>query len=209
MTVSRIFFLFGVVCLNVKQSNAQNCYCTTPGTGAYNCDTSNAGPIPWCILCSQVSRQNCVEDCGCTSSCDLEKQEYDNVACVFDGKMCPNVRAKQSKDIDGHFISGSLAWRATDAENSIEFEIQSTWRLSFVWPVPYETGTYTGPCGFPGLGDIVPIAGQATQSQIMSGDTFTVQAGLDPGASPLQFNLTDPKSHSRLAFGQVRARCSM
>ena len=98
--------------------------------------------------------------------------------------MCPNIRAKQNAGtVDGHFISGSLAWRATGEDNTVEFEIQTTWRLSFVWPVPVEGNVFSGPCGFPGLGDSVPVVGQATPSQIFSGDIFTVQAGLDPGAN--------------------------
>ena len=171
-----------ITLMYIGSVSSQTCSCILPTLENYGCSTSNAGPVPWCSLCTKRNFPGCSSNCGCTSTCDVEVHEKKNVACSFGNEMCPNIRSKQSPDtVDGHFISGSLAWRATEEKNTVVFEIQSTWRLSFVWPVPNEGKAFTGPCGFPGLGDTVQIVGQA---QNQSGNEFSVQAGLDTGALP-------------------------
>jgi hypothetical protein len=102
-------------------------------------------------VCCYLGSPNCVKDS----------------VCVKDGQMCPR-RLRPSAV--GHFIAGSISWRAT-GENSVEFEIMSTWRLSFGWPYHAPVSTYTGPCGYPGIGDMVPIVG--ISSSRMGNATYT------------------------------------
>jgi hypothetical protein len=129
-------------------------------------------------------------DCSCMnvftnqtypgSCCDLGSVTCDaamkvQAICVKDGQTCPRMLYSKAK---GHFISSSISWRAT-GENSVEFEIMSTWRLSFSWPYPLGTA-YTGPCGYPGIGDTVPLVGisadpAATDPQQSATGTVSVQ----------------------------------
>jgi len=57
----------------------------------------------------------------------------------------------------GHFISASLSWRQLEGR-TVEFEIQSTWRRDFQWPVVLskvaDPSTWK-----PQLGDEIPIVG--------------------------------------------------
>jgi hypothetical protein len=124
--------------------------------------------------------------------CYLGSSKCDSQAvCVKDGEMCPR-RLRPSTV--GHFIAGSISWREI-GENSVEFEIMSTWRLSFHWPYQAPVSTYTGPCGYPGIGDRVPIVGISSSStgnssytaaapnplQIMDGPAFLqLESGLKP-----------------------------
>jgi hypothetical protein len=89
--------------------------------------------------------------------------------CFSDGQLCP--RPSKAPDpiqgVSGHFISSSISWRWTGG-NSVEFEIMSTWRLSFLWPTQ-TPNIYTGPCGFPGVGDLVPIVGISADTSILYG----------------------------------------
>jgi hypothetical protein len=118
--------------------------------------------------------QNCLEsvgaDCSCYNiytnqaysagmCCDLGSLTCDSLmktqaVCTKDGRTCPRMLYSSAV---GHFISSSISWRATGG-NSVVFEIISTWRLSFSWPYPMGSA-YTGPCGYPGLGDMVPLPG--------------------------------------------------
>eukprot|EP00292_Cryptomonas_paramecium_P003354 CAMPEP_0113673442 /NCGR_PEP_ID=MMETSP0038_2-20120614/6861_1 /TAXON_ID=2898 /ORGANISM="Cryptomonas paramecium" /LENGTH=575 /DNA_ID=CAMNT_0000589903 /DNA_START=275 /DNA_END=1998 /DNA_ORIENTATION=- /assembly_acc=CAM_ASM_000170 len=50
-----------------------------------------------------------------------------------------------------------MSWRQVSGY-TVEFEIISTWRYSFSWPYPI-SNQYTGPCGYPGIGDKVPLVG--------------------------------------------------
>ena len=87
-----------------------------------------------------------------STNCD-STMKYEAV-CTQNGQICPRTVYSTAA---GHFISASISWTAT-GPNSVEFEIISTWRLSFSWPYPLTTA-YSGPCGYPGIGDTVPIVG--------------------------------------------------
>ena len=108
---------------------------------------------------------------GQTIPCDLSTW-YQRV-CFFDGQLCP--RPSKATDpisgVTGHFISASISWRATGGY-SVEFEIMSTWRYSFLWPTQ-NPNTYTGPCGFPGVGDMVPIVGISADPTIIYAQQLT------------------------------------
>ena len=91
--------------------------------------------------------------------CDLGSMTCDTTmktqaVCTKDNQICPRMLYSSAK---GHFISSSISWRATGG-NSVVFEIMSTWRLSFSWPYPLGS-SYSGPCGYPGIGDSVPLPG--------------------------------------------------
>ena len=102
-----------------------------------------------------------------TVLCDLTT--WYETTCWVDGQLCP--RPSQPTDpiqgVNGHFISASISWKAIGG-NSVEFEIMSTWRYSFMWPTQ-NPNIYTGPCGFPGVGDVVPIVGISANPNILYG----------------------------------------
>ena len=108
-----------------------------------------------------------------SSSCDFTVRP--TTVCTMNGVMCPRPLRPSAV---GHFISGSISWRAT-GQNSVEFEIISTWRYSFNWPYTAPQSTYTGPCGYPGIGDKVPIVG--ISSSIVGNTSYTTTL-----ANPLQ-----------------------
>jgi hypothetical protein len=108
-----------------------------------------------------------------SATCGYSKKT--RTLCVIDGQMCPRPLRQSAV---GHFISGSISWKAT-GPHSVEFEIMSTWRMSFTWPYKAPLTTYTGPCGYPGVGDRVPIVGIASSKAGNSTQTMST-------VSPLQ-----------------------
>ena len=124
---------------------------------ATTCASVSGSPLP--------STDACI--LGQTVLCD-QTTWYQQV-CWVDGQLCP--RPSQPTDpilgVNGHFISASISWKGTGG-NSVEFEIMSTWRYSFLWPTQ-DPNIYTGPCGFPGVGDMVPIVGISADSSILYG----------------------------------------
>ncbi len=126
-------------------------------------------------------------------SCNYNSKR--EVACFKDEEMCPRVLRKNSA---GHFISGSMSWRSVD-RTIVEFEIMSTWRMSFSWPYMAPVSKYTGPCGYPGLGDIVPIVGTLTSKKPIVGnpqDNLN-SAQTQFGSAVLQLKSGKIRSHSR------------
>ena len=105
---------------------------------------------------------------GSAAGCTLQATRHQRV-CFIDGQLCPKPTDAPNpiNGIGGHFISASISWRATGG-NSVEFEVMSTWRYSFLWPSE-NPNTYTGPCGFPGIGDKVPIVGTSADQSIIYG----------------------------------------
>uniref|UniRef100_A0A6U4NQ56 Uncharacterized protein n=2 Tax=Hemiselmis andersenii TaxID=464988 RepID=A0A6U4NQ56_HEMAN len=89
----------------------------------------------------------------------------------------------------GHFISASISWTKDmeGPENSVIFEIVSTWRRNHTWPCNPAVG-FTGDDGRPGLGDVVPIVGISVPDATAS--------------DPLQ--RADGQLSSRLVTGDMR-----
>ena len=133
-------------------------------------------------------------------TCDYSQRS--NTVCIMDGNICPrNLR----QSAVGHFIAGSISWKAT-GENSVEFEIVSTWRMSFTWPYRSPLSTYTGPCGFPGVGDMVPMVGISSSISGNSSQTTSTVSPLQRQTGKSYLQLESGRSN---VFVKKLAHCPM
>lgn len=92
------------------------------------------------------------------------------LACAAVGEQdpCPDItflRQRKADDTKGHFLSATMSWTHVSG-NKVRFEVISTWRRKHYWPckagLRSEGAGFTGPDGWPGVGDDLTVVGLST-----------------------------------------------
>jgi hypothetical protein len=87
------------------------------------------------------------------------------LVCAAAGQECPDtseLKQRRAGDTEGHFLSATMSWTHVSG-NKVRFEIISTWRRKHNWPCKASVG-FSGPDGWPGLGDDLTVVGLSTVS---------------------------------------------
>jgi len=94
------------------------------------------------------------------------------LACAAVGQQqddpCPDttfLKQRKADDTKGHFLSATMSWTHVSG-NKVRFEVISTWRRKHYWPckagLRSEGAGFTGPDGWPGVGDDLTVVGLST-----------------------------------------------
>ena len=85
---------------------------------------------------------------------------------VVAGGSCPQHESREPSDTLGHFLSAAISWTqiGEPGDNTVRFEIISTWRRKHFWPCNNveQKGRavgFSGQDGWPGIGDKLTVVG--------------------------------------------------